>query len=126
GLHELAHAGLSFVNTQYLAGGEEDVSKLGETESQGGPTVYSRMIHSVRNSEYIVLDDALLKRFIFADARKSTDVIPVIVTAQEAKELFGESLHLPDQPEESGKIASWMSELEEKLNGATYEACYRN
>jgi hypothetical protein len=114
-------ASISFVDTLYLAGGKEDLSKVVNPDMPGSD--------AVQNSSYVFTDQSLVKRYILPGnqaRRNNTAAIPVVITKREAVKFFGKTLHLADEPSDpSGKIA-WMKTLQEKINGLTYQACYRS
>lgn len=123
-------ATVSFQDTSYLKGGKEDVSSIGKgipTNSDQSTDGY--MTASARNSTYSFVDDSLIQRFILPPngLRKShSSAIPVVITAKEAIDLFGPQLGLGSKPDKASDQIAWMKILQQKVNGITYSACYRN
>jgi len=58
--------------------------------------------------------------------RENKTAIPVVITKEEAVKFFGEKLNLADEPSKPADKITWMKTLQEKINGFTYQACYRN
>jgi hypothetical protein len=50
--------------------------------------------------------------------------IPVVVSAQEAVSLFGKKLNLEAEPADANQKSTWLKNIQEKLNGHTYQACF--
>lgn len=115
------YASISYVDAVYLPGGKEDLSKFVTPDIPG--------LDAVQNSSYTFTDQSLVERYILPENQARQDnatAIPVIITREEAVKLFGEELGLTDEPSSSaGKIA-WMKMLQDKINGYTYQVCYRN
>ncbi|HSX02212.1 MAG TPA: FtsX-like permease family protein [Candidatus Saccharimonadia bacterium] len=129
--HQNQSVALNYANTSYLAGGKEDLSKLGPNARPQGSdqTTYGYLTASVRNSSYSLVDDALIKRFILPvnDKRRANlAAIPVVITTTEAMTLFGQSYNISQPPVSASQQIAWMKALQQKLNGTTYTACYRN
>lgn len=117
------YATTSYIDTFYLPGGKEDINKVVEPES--AYDYYS----AVKNSSYTFTDQSLVNRYILPENQVRKDnktALPVVITKQEAVKLFGEQLGLAKEPENPKEKIVWMKTLQEKINGLTYEACYRS
>lgn len=121
---------VSYETLRYLKDGKEDISNLNESSpSNSDFSTYGYLTSSVRNSAYSFVDESLIKRFILPDSqvrRKNITAIPVVITAKEATELFGKQLNIGSRPDKASEQVAWMKSLQEKSNGLTYSACYRN
>jgi ABC-type transport system, involved in lipoprotein release, permease component len=107
----------------YLPNGEEDLAMYQDTGSNYGD------IRGIGKSGYIISDDILVKNFLLPEnelRRANVDAIPVVVTDREARTLFGERLGLSEVPKDNIDQVAYMQEIGEKLNGITYDVCYRN
>jgi hypothetical protein len=115
------YASISYADTAYLSGGKEDLSKVVDPDIPGSD--------AIQNSSYTFTDQSLIKRYILPEnqaRRENKTAIPVVITKEEAVKFFGEKLHLADEPSGSAEKIAWMKTLQEKINGFTYQACYRN
>ncbi len=113
---------LGYANAMYLTNGKEDLTKIGQPLS----TDYTSFI---QNSAYTFTDQSLINRYVLPEnaARQANKkAIPVVVTAQEATKLFSEQIGIPKEPSDAAGKIIWMKALQEKLNGLTYQACYRS
>ncbi len=131
GFHQNQSAAIGFLNTSYMIGGKEDLSKIGPSArpQNSDLSTYGYIISSVRNSSYSFVDNSLIKRFILPPNEKrqaNATAIPVVITAAEALELFGKQYDIPKKPASASRQIPWMKNLQQKLNGTTYAACYRN
>ncbi|PIE00868.1 MAG: hypothetical protein CSA81_13380 [Acidobacteria bacterium] len=119
-------ASTSYANTIYLPKGDEDLLKLGQ------PIIddFDPYTSSVQSSFYTFTDQTLINRYILPEnekRRKNETAIPVVITTREAVKLFGDSLGIPKkQPDDAGGKIVWMKSLQEKINGLTYQSCYRS
>jgi hypothetical protein len=121
--YQNSYGTISYSNAQYLASGSEDITKYGQQ-----PSTYDAST-SVRNSAYIFTDQSLINRFILPENSKrqqNTSAIPVVVTAQESIDLFGKQLSIGKQPTSAADQITWMKDLQNKINGQTYQVCYRS
>ncbi len=126
-------AAVGFTNLSFLKDGKESWSNVGQYKEpvNSDLSTYGYLVSSVQNSTYSFMDDSLVSRFILSSnsSRESNITsIPVIITAKEAADVFGKQLNIPSVPADadtSGQIA-WMKNLQQKINGLTYTACYRN
>ena len=115
----------SLPSLRYMPAGQEDISSVGKNdwhEPYGS-------IGAVRNSDYGFINDAVISQLILPanDLRHSSeDTIPVIITVDEAVELFEEDFAIPPKPSTSGEQITWTQNVQNQLNGHTYEVCYRN
>ena len=128
--HQNTQAVTSFQTMHYLVDGKENISSLGESSpSNSDLSTYGYMTSSTRNSTYSFVDDSLIKRFILPEnerRKENRTAIPVVITIKEAVDLFGKQLGINEKPERSRDQIKWMKDLQEKINGLTYTACYRN
>lgn len=126
-------AAVSFTNLSFLKDDKEDLSDIGQYINPVNSDLsgYGYTTSSVQNSMYSFMDNSLINRFILPtnDKRQaSTVAIPVIITSKEAVDIFGKQLGIStDNPnnDTAGQIA-WMQNLQQKINGLIYKACYRN
>lgn len=81
---------------------------------------------AVRTSSYSIASQQVLSRYMLDQTDKELKGIPVIITAQEAAKVFGETLEIGEEPETATDKTNWLREIQQKLNGHTYQACYRN
>lgn len=107
---------LNSSNAQVLANNQEDMSKWLDSE-------YSD--NGLSNNSYTSMDDGAVNKYITYDGKLSG--IPVMVSAYDIAELFGDQLGVSTKAPESDKDkATWLSDIQEKASGFTYEVCYRN
>ena len=129
GYYQNTQANTSLLTMTYLKDGKEDLSWLSQTgPANSDASIYGYITSSVRNSSYTFIDDSLVQRFILSanDQRKNSTAIPVIITTKEATDLFGAQLHIAPEPSGAAQQVAWMKVLQDKINGLTYSACYRN
>ena len=111
-----SHETLNSSNAQVLANNQEDMSKWLDSE-------YSD--NGLSNNSYTSMDDGAVNEYITYDGKLSG--IPVVVSAYDIAELFGDQLGVSTKAPESDKDkATWLSDVQEKASGFTYEVCYRN
>lgn len=89
-------------------------------------TIYGYLINTAYNSSYQFRDNALVDRYLLTKDAKSLKGIPVIITAQEAASLFGSKVEIGSEPKAESDKRKWLRDIQEKLNGYTYQACTRN
>jgi len=114
----------SFPNLRYIQDGKEDFSSI--DQRQGGPTQQDTFTHAIRNSTYSLVDQELLSRYLLTTQTDSLKGIPVVVSAQEAAVLFGGKLGIGKEPDSPTDKRMWLQAIQEKVNGQTNQACYRN
>lgn len=125
GDYELYYAKIrGLKNMRLIKSGKEE---FGEKEDQGLVLRAERLKHGVRNGEYMFVDEELLGKNLMKKNPEELEGIPVIITLQEAMNLFGEKEGaFSKEPEEAVEKLRWYEEIKEKLLGKTYEVCYRN
>lgn len=106
-----------------IQNGKEDFSV---SEPKGGASAYEVYINSAYNSAYNFSDQRLLSRYLLTTKASELKGIPVIITAQESAALFGENAGIGKEPAAPHEKRAWLKSVQEKLNGQTYQACYRN
>jgi len=130
GYHDNINAGTYYRTLTYLKDGKEDLSKVGDNaqSATGDQSTFGVLISSVRNSMYTFVDNSLVKRFLLSAKDRKTDpsAVPVIISTDEAVEMFGAKLGIAKMPSQPADQISWMKDLQIKINGQTYAACYRN
>ncbi|PID30529.1 hypothetical protein CR983_02645 [Candidatus Saccharibacteria bacterium] len=92
---------------------------LGDFEQQAG----------IEALQYQRIDQALLETYIAEPnerRQQAGDAIPVVLPVDAAIKTFGKTYDLPERPKDSSQLIDWYRTLSEKLNGRTYETCYRN
>jgi hypothetical protein len=99
--------------------GDSDV-KTGDSTSYG---FYTNAIH---NGSYSFTDQKLLGRYLLKSDSSKLKGIPVIVSAQEAATLFGKQVGIDKEPKKTSEKRAWLKNLQAKMNGQTYQVCYRN
>ena len=120
------YASTNYLTTQYLFDGKEDVAKYGQ---QPAYDATAPAVTAVQSSAYVFTDQSLVQRFILPENAKRQQrktSIPVIVTSQEAVTLFGDQLGIGKQPSDAAEQIAWMKNLQNKVNGQTYQVCYRS
>lgn len=106
-----------------IQNGKEDFSM---SEPKGGASSYEIYINSAYNSAYNFSDQRVLSRYLLTTKASELKGIPVIITAQEAAALFGKNAGIGKEPAAPHEKRAWLKSVQEKLNGQTYQACYRN
>lgn len=84
---------------------------------------------SVRLSQYRLEEDVAMKNLILPMndlRRQNNQAIPVVITAKEAQALFGDKLGIQPAPSDQKQLIKWIEETQTKVNGQTYQVCYRN
>lgn len=109
--------------TRLIQNGKEDFSVA---MPKGDPTPHGHYTNAMYNGAYQFSDDRLLSRYLTTSDTTSLKGIPVIVSAQEAASLFGEKVGIGKEPQAANDKKAWLKNIQEKLNGQTYQACYRN
>ena len=108
---------------RYVQGGKED---FGVSTQKGGMFAYDVYINAIYNSAYHFSDQRLLSRYLLTTNTSDLKGIPVVVSAQEVAALFGENAGIGKEPAAPHEKRAWLKSVQEKLNGQTYQACYRN
>ena len=108
---------------RYVQGGKEN---FGVSVQKGGMFAYDVYINAIYNSAYHFSDQRLLSRYLLTTNTSDLKGIPVVVSAQEAVSLFGENVGIGKEPAAPHEKRAWLKSVQEKLNGQTYQACYRN
>ncbi len=106
-----------------IQNGKEDFSV---SEPKGGASSYEIYINSAYNSAYNFSDQRVLSRYLLTTKASELKGIPVIITEQEAVSLFGKNAGIGKEPAAPHEKRAWLKSVQEKLNGQTYQACYRN
>lgn len=111
-------------NLKLIQNGKEDFSS---TELKAGDfTPYGYFTNAIHNGMYSFTDQNVLSRYLLPVDTSALKGIPVIVSAQEATKLFGEKYGITEEPKTADEKISWLKDIQTKLNGQTYQACYRN
>lgn len=114
-----------YPNGMYLADGKEDLTKLGDTS--GGGSDY--IAESVQMSGYQFADRTTASRFILPDnAKRQSDktAIPVVLATSAITKTFGKALNIPKKPSDPHAQVNWMRDIQQKVNGYTYQVCWRS
>ena len=106
---------------------QNEKENYGETEPKSGDmSTYGYYINSIHNGNYSFTDQKLLNRYLLTTDASNLKGVPVVVSAQEAASLFGKTVGLGEEPKNAGDKRTWLKDVQTKLNGQTYQACYRN
>lgn len=111
--------------TRLIQNGKEDFS-ASEPKNNGDSGNYGYFTNAIYNSTYQFTDQKNLSRYILPTDVSSLKGIPVVVSAQEAASLFGEKVDIGKEPESASEKKAWLKDIQTKLNGQVYQACYRN
>lgn len=111
-------------NSHTILDDREDLS-VADMKS-GDSTSYGYQTHAIYNSSYEFDDDRLLDRYLTTRSGANLKGIPVVVSAQEAAKLFGKSFGIGTEPKDINKQRAWLADVQQKLNGYTYQVCTRN
>ncbi len=104
--------------------GKED---FGDSEFKAGNlTTYGYYTNAIHNGQYSFTDQKLLSRYLLTTDTSSLKGVPVVVSAQEAASLFGEKVGIGEEPQNARDKRVWLNDIQTKLNGQIYQACYRN
>ncbi len=87
---------------------------------------YGYFTNAIYNGMYDFTDQKNLSRYLLPTDTSSLKGIPVVVSAQEAASLFSEKVGIGKEPELASEKKVWLKDIQTKLNGQTYQACYRN
>ncbi|HEU5186895.1 MAG TPA: FtsX-like permease family protein, partial [Candidatus Saccharimonadales bacterium] len=114
-------------STKYLDQGKEDLLNIGKTTPANSDlSLYGYSTHAVRNSSYAFVDQHLLEKFMLPDVAYDSTAIPVVISTEEAVDLFGTKLAIHEEPSTPHARVAWLKDLKTKTAGQTYLACYRN
>lgn len=106
---------------------QNDKEDFGSSELKtSDASTYGYYTNAIYNSSYSFTDQKLLSRYLLKTDGSGLEGIPVIVSAQEAASLFGKKFGIDEEPEATHAKTAWLKEIQEKLDGQTYQACYRN
>lgn len=111
-------------NSHIVLDNHEDLSAT--DMKSGGSTPYGYFTHAIYNSTYQFSDSHLLDRYLVTRSATHLKGVPVVVSAQEAAELFGTSVGIGAEPKDVNKQRDWLASVQQKLNGYTYQVCTRN
>lgn len=124
--YQNVYGSISYLTAQYLTGGKEDVTKYGQMPAYDPSTP---AVTAVQGSAYVFTDQSLVQRFILPKNTKrqqDNKGIPVVITSKEATTLFGDQLGINKEPSDAAGQIAWMKNLQDKVNGQTYQVCYRS
>ena len=106
---------------------QNDKEDFGNSSPKAGDmTTYGYYTNAIYNNSSAFTDQQLLRRYLLTTDVSRLNGIPVIVSAQEAVSLFGKKLNLETEPADTNQKSTWLKNVQEKLNGHTYQVCYRN
>ena len=106
---------------------QNDKEDFGNSEiKSGGSTAYGYYVNAIHNGTYGFSDQKLLSRYLLTTDSKDLKGIPVVVSTQEAASLFGHDANIGKEPEAKSEKLEWLKNVQTKLNGQTYQVCYRN
>lgn len=107
-------------NSSSLIRNGKELPKISEAYGIGG--YFSR---GVRDSMYVSFYGDAANKFI-SDDTKELKGIPVIISAEEFQEVFGDDVGLAVKPSDKFQKLTWLNEARDKSRGFVYEICYRN
>ena len=110
--------------SRFIVDGKEDFSV--DEPKRNGFTSYDSLVQSVYNSSYQFQDNALLDRYLLTKDASELRGVPAIITAQEAASLFGKEVGIGEMPKNDADKKQWLKNIQQKLNGRTYQSCTRN
>lgn len=118
----------NYQNSNFIASQNEDYLSLGKEKNFAGsdPTKGET---AVRNALITINNESPLEQFILPvnDKRQQqSDHIPILITAHEAQALFGQKYNIGPIPSDNQAKIDWINNLHSKVNGETFEICYRN
>lgn len=114
----------SIPNLRLIQDGKEN---FGDSELKAGDmSTYGYYTNAIHNGSYTFTDQTLLSRYLLTTDTADPKGIPVVVSAQEAASLFGKQAGIGEEPQNVRDKRAWLSDIQTKLNGQTYQACYRN
>lgn len=110
---------------KFIQGNKEDLLNKIDKKPKNGEYVDD----SVRASKYRFEESIVIKNLILPvnELRKQhPQAVPVMITAEEAQILFGDKLNIQKAPRNNQQLLKWIEEVRTKINGQTYQVCYRN
>lgn len=108
-----------------IQNGKENLSD--QEMKAGNLSLYGYITNAIHNSSYSFADDTLLNRYLLTTDTKKLQGVPVVVTAQEAATLFGKEKDITEtEPADPASKRAWLTQIQERLSGYTYQTCYRN
>jgi hypothetical protein len=110
--------------SRLVVDGKEDFS-ASEMKS-GDMSTFGYYTNGMFNSTYSFMADATLSRYLLNKDGRDLKGIPVVVSAQEAAKLYGKNVGIGEEPANKSDKRAWLRDVQTKLNGYVYEACYRN
>jgi len=118
--------GFSIIPSMMLV--QNGKENFGDMEMKtGGSSSYGYVTNAIHNGNYSFSDDLLLQRYLLPETeRGEAKGIPVVVSAQEAVTLFGKDKSIGNEPTDTKAKTTWLKEIQSKMNGYTYQSCYRN
>ncbi|MFZ1250574.1 MAG: FtsX-like permease family protein [Candidatus Microsaccharimonas sp.] len=106
---------------------QDGKENFGDSDLKAGDmSTYGYYTNAIHNGGYTFTDQKLLSRYLLTSDTADLKGIPVVVSAQEAASLFGEKVGIGEEPQNARDKRTWLSDIQTKLNGQTYQACYRN
>lgn len=127
--YQTTSSALSYMTTSYLAGGKEDITNIGQYTQGKTAYVLDGYKTSVRNALYTFTDQSIVNRFILPENDKrlqNANAIPVVMTTDEAVDMFGKQLGISQKPAAAKEQIAWTKDVMQKMNGQTYQMCYRS
>lgn len=111
-------------NMLLVQNGKEDFA---DTSLKAGDlTSYGYFTNAVHNGSYTFEDSQLVQRYLLPSRNEPPRGIPVIISAQEAVGLFDKEKSIGSEPKDAKAASLWLKKVQDKFNGYTYQACYRN
>lgn len=118
-------SGLASIPTLSLV--QNGMENFGDTEMKtGDSSTYGFYTNAIHNGQYNIEDNALLGRYLLTKDTSHLKGIPVIASAQEVALLFGKQFNIGAEPQDTAQKTNWLKNVQTKLNGYTYQVCYRN
>ena len=105
--------------------GQEDFG-ASNPKTGGNFGSYGYLTNAIYNGMYTFTEQENLSRYLLPTDASKLKGIPVVVSAQEAASLFGKEVGIGKEPASTSEIKSWLHNIQSKLNGHIYQACYRN
>jgi hypothetical protein len=106
---------------------QDSKENFGDSDLKAGDmSTYGYYTNAIHNGGYAFTDQKLLSCYLLTTDTSNLKGIPVVVSAQEAASLFGEKVGIGKEPQNAHDKRAWLSDIQTKLNGQAYQACYRN
>lgn len=110
---------------KFIQGDKEDLFNKLDQELKGGePSEASVRMSNYRFEESIVMKNLILPANDLR--RQNPQAVPIVISAEEAQILFGKKLNIAKVPTDNKQLLKWIEETQTKINGQTYQVCYRN